>query len=494
MKKVIIIGAGMAGMTCGIGLAKSGFEVEIFELNHMAGGECTGWDRGEYHFDGCIHWLVGSKPGTSFNRIWRETGALDDSVHIIHHDSFARYEEDGKAVVFYTQADKLEKHLLEIAPEDRKEIKKLCAAIRVLGNFGMPMDKPMDMMTGKDGLKFVAKNFKGITKMAGYQKLTMKGLAERFNSPLLRRAILAAIPGENTSLALITTLAGMHDGDCGFPEGGSRALALRMEKKFLELGGKVHYRARVEKIIVKDGSAAGIRLQDGTEHFADEIVSCADGFATLKHMLDDKYTPPVYENLFNRPKEFSTPTCSLVFLGVDAKLPDFGRCINIPRTEPVTLGGVPNPLVSLLSYGFDKTMAPEGKTVVVFFSPGNYDFWKDAHEDKARYNAEKKRLEEDAIAMLEKRFPETRGKVETTDVVTPMTYERYCNAWRGSWMTWGTYGKDIPRYFPGMLEGLDHFLMAGMWTLPPGGLPGAAGSGCFAAQRLCMRYGVKFAE
>jgi hypothetical protein len=43
-----------------------------------------------------------------------------------------------------------------------------------------------------------------------------------------------------------------------------------------------------------------------------------------------------------------------------------------------------------------------------------------------------------------------------------------------------------------MLEGLDHFLMAGMWTMPPGGLPGAAGAGRFAAQRLCMRYSVQF--
>lgn len=494
MKKVIVIGAGIAGLSCGIGLARNGFDVEIFELNHMAGGECTGWDRGDYHFDGCIHWLVGSKPGTSLNRIWRETGALDDSVRIIHHDAFARYEEDGKTVILYTNVHKLKKHLLEIAPEDRKEIRKLCAAIRVMGDFGMPVDKPMDMMTGKDGLKFVAKNFKSITKMSAYQKLTMNGLANRFKNPLLRRAMLAAIPGENTSLALITTLAGMNDGDCGFPEGGSRALALRMEKKFLELGGKVHYRARVDKILVKDGSAEGIRLKDGSEHFADEVVSCADGFATLKGMLDDQYTPPMYENLFGNPKEYPTPTCALVFLGVNAKLPDYGRTIAIPRTEPVNLSGVADPLVSLMSYSFDKTMAPEGKTVIACYYPADYDFWKEAHEDNERYRAEKKKLEEDAIAMLARRFPETEGKVEATDVVTPMTYERYCNAWRGSWMSWGTYGKDIPRYFPGMLEGLDHFLMAGMWTLPPGGLPGAAASGRYAAQRLCMRYGVKFAD
>ena len=494
MKKVIIIGAGMAGMTCGIYLQRSGFETEIFEMNHMAGGECTGWDRGEYHFDGCIHWLVGSKPGTSLNQVWRDTGALDDSVRIIQHDVFARYEEDGKAVNLYTNADKLEKHLLEMAPEDRKEIKKLCAAMRVMGDFGMPMDKPMDMMTGKDGLKFAMKNIRGIMKMSDYQKISMSELADRFANPLLRRAILAAIPGDNTALAIITTLAGMHVGDCGFPEGGSRALALRMEKKYLELGGKAHYRARVEKILIKDGSAVGIRLQDGSEHFADEIVSCADGYATLKGMLEDKFTPPMYENLFSKPKEFPTPTCSLVFLGVNAKLPVAGRGINIPRTEPVTLSGVSNPIVSLLNYGFDKTMAPEGKTVMAFFYPADYDFWKEAHADKQHYQAEKKRLEEDAIGMLVSRFPEAEGKIEATDVVTPMTYERYCNAWRGSWMTWGKYGKEIPRYFSGLLPGLEHFTMAGMWTLPPGGLPGAAGSGRFAAQRLCMRYDVKFGE
>ncbi len=492
MKKVIIVGAGIAGMTCGVYLQRAGFETEMFEMHTLPGGECTGWDRGEYHFDGCIHWLVGSKPGTSLNQVWRDTGALDDSVRIIHHDAFVRHEEDGGNVTFYTHADRLEKHLLEVAPEDRKEIRKLCAAIRELGDFGMPMDKPMDMMTGKDGLKFAAKNFKGIMKMSGYQTLSMRGLAERFQNPLLRRAILATIPGENTSLALITTLAGMNDGDCGFPEGGSRKLALRMEKKYLSLGGKVHYRARVEKIIVRDGSATGIRLADGSEHFADEVVSCADGFATLKSMLDDKYTPPLYENLFSKPQQYTTPTCALVFLGVDAKLPDFGRGLNIMRTESAVLGGVTDPMISLLNYGFDKTMVPEGKSVIVCFYPGDYDFWKAAHEDKKCYKAEKQRLEEDAIATLVRRFPEAEGKVETTNVVTPVTYERYCGAWRGSWMTWGGRGKDIPRYFPGLLEGLDHFLMAGMWTLPPGGLPGAAVSGRFAAQRLCMRYGMKF--
>ena len=63
MKKVIIIGSGIAGLSCGIYAKLNGFETEIFEMHSISGGECTGWDRGEYHFDGCIHWLMGSKPG-----------------------------------------------------------------------------------------------------------------------------------------------------------------------------------------------------------------------------------------------------------------------------------------------------------------------------------------------------------------------------------------------------------------------------------------------
>ena len=68
MKKVVIIGAGIAGLTCGIYAQKNGFETEIYEQHTIPGGECTGWDRGGYHFDGCLHWLVGSKPGTQSTR------------------------------------------------------------------------------------------------------------------------------------------------------------------------------------------------------------------------------------------------------------------------------------------------------------------------------------------------------------------------------------------------------------------------------------------
>lgn len=225
--------------------------------------------------------LVGTKPDTPLNKLWRDTGALNDTVRIVNYEIFTRYEEDGVAVNFYADADRLEAHFLELAPEDRKEIKAFCGALRRTGGVGMPVEKPMDMMTAKDGLAFVAKNAGALLKMNRYGKLTIQELAGRFKNPLLRRAIEASMPGDYTAMALISTLSGMHAGDCGYPLGGSRALARRMETRFCALGGKAFYNARVEKILVENGKAIGIRLADGREAYADDVISCADAYATL---------------------------------------------------------------------------------------------------------------------------------------------------------------------------------------------------------------------
>ena len=492
MKKLVIIGAGIAGLTCGTYARLNGFETEIYEMHTLPGGECTGWDRGGYHFDGCIHWLTGSKPGTGLYKIWRDTGALDDTVRVINHDVFVRYEEAGGTVNFYTDTDKLEAHLIKIAPEDRREIKKLCAAMRAMGKFNMPVDKPMDMMGAGDGLKFAAKNLGALRKISKYNKMQGEAFVALFKNALLKRAMRAALPDGASCASLLFTLAGMNAGDGGYPIGGSRAMARRMEKRFLNLGGKIFYGAKAEKVSVKDGRAYGIVLADGREIRSDDVISCADGYYTLRVLLEDKYTPGVYDHLFTHPKEFPALTSAMVFMGVDVEVDCDFRALEIRRDVPVEISGVNEENAQLIGYGFDENMAPKGKSVFSCFYRADYEYWKALYADGEKYRAEKEKLAKDAAAVLVKRFPETAGKIEVTDVVTPMTYERYCNAWRGSWMSWMGGGREVPQYHSGVFPGLDNFIMAGMWTLPPGGLPGAATAGKFAAQRLCIQNEMEF--
>ncbi len=59
-KSIIIIGAGIAGLSAGCYSQMNGYHTQIFEMdNDRRSGLCTTWKRKGYNIDGCIHWLVG---------------------------------------------------------------------------------------------------------------------------------------------------------------------------------------------------------------------------------------------------------------------------------------------------------------------------------------------------------------------------------------------------------------------------------------------------
>ena len=105
-KSIAIIGGGVAGLATGCYARMNGYRTHIFEMSGVPGGVCTSWRRGQYTIDSCIHWLMGSRAGSSMNRIWRELGALAGR-EVIDHDEFMRIEgRDGRTLIVYTNADR----------------------------------------------------------------------------------------------------------------------------------------------------------------------------------------------------------------------------------------------------------------------------------------------------------------------------------------------------------------------------------------------------
>ena len=144
-KSIIIIGAGISGLTAGCYAQMNGYITQIFEMDTKPGGLCTAWKRKGYTIDGCLHWLVGTSPESSYYHLWQEIGALQGK-RIIYMDQFCRIEASGgKALTLYTDIDRFENHMKEIAPEDSAFIAELTGAIRRFAEMEMPADKAFEL-------------------------------------------------------------------------------------------------------------------------------------------------------------------------------------------------------------------------------------------------------------------------------------------------------------------------------------------------------------
>ena len=486
-KSILIIGAGIAGLTAGCYGRMNGYRTQIFESHNKPGGLCTSWKRKGYTFDGCIHWWVGSGAGSNLHRMWEELGAVQGR-RIVDHEEFSRIEgPGGKSLIVYTDIDRLEQHMKELSPADSGVIDELCNALRTFARFDMPLDTPQGLLAG---IKMFFKMLPLIRAMKKYGKISMQDFAARFSDPFLRESFALSFdvgePDFPMAWALMN-LAWMHNRDAGYPIGGSLEVSRAIERRYLDLGGEIHYKSRVEKILVENDRAVGVRLTDGTEHRADVVISAADGRTTIFDMLGGQYVNADIRGYYDGWRVYQ-PYIQ-VSLGVARDLSDEPHSVIYPLEEPVTVGGEVQNQVSVRHYCYDPTLAPSGKSVVVALLLSNYQYWKNLLQEPGRYEGEKESVADAVIAQLEKRFPGISERIEAVDVATPATYERYTGNWQGSYQGWldttETVGMMMRGGMSKTLPGLANFYMVGQWVYPGGGLPGAAMSGRGGVQLIC---------
>lgn len=489
-KKIIIIGAGIAGLSTGCYGQMNGYDTEIYEMHNKPGGLCTAWERKGYTFDGCIHWLMGAKQGTSMNKYWNEIGALDGR-QFINHDLHMQIEDrSGKKLALCADVDKLESQLLELSPADEDLIRELTRAIRKFASMEMPMDKPQDMYGFLDMAKMMIKMGSKMKDFADLNKISIGQFSDKFKDPFLREAIPGIMPRDYSLFVLIMVLSTYANKDAGWPMGGSFEFAKDLEKSYMNKGGKIHYRSKVESILVKDDKAVGIRLADGSEHYSDYVVSAADGFATIFKMLDGKYTDENILSLYNEVP--LSPTSVQVSLGVDCDLSQEPYAISVKLEKPFKVGNTETSYFNFRHYCYDSSMAPAGKSTVTSILGSDYGYWEQLYKDKEAYSAQKKTIADEFIKVFEERFPYAKGKVEVVDVSTPYTYNRYTGTWKGVYMSWLTTPERPMLKVPGKLPGLGSFYMAGQWANPSGGVPIGVVTGRWSLMRICKDDGRKF--
>ena len=488
-KKVIVIGGGIAGLSAGIYALRCGFDVTVLESHSIAGGNCTSWKRSGYLFEGGMHWLTGSDKKEPIHKMWRTVGALDDSVRIHHPEPFIEYDYKGVPIRFYRDVDITEKHLLSLAPADAKEIKTLCNNIRKVKNLAMPVTDLRGVKVTKKTRPPISLLFSAISAirmMRAFSKISRDEYVSRFTHEGLCE-MLRALTSEKTGVVpLFFTMGTLARGDGGFPEGGSLPFVGRIVNTFKSLGGELLLNTRGDRVIVENGKAVGV-MTDGKNMPADAVIITADTMS-IDRLFDTPPKAPWLEEMY----AVTVPTmATFLSLGINADLKKYQKGLVFKLKQPISLWSQKYEYLSVTNYASDPFYSPEGKTAITVILDGDtYDLWKKAKEENV-YLEEKQKLADAVIEALSGLIPEIKGQVEVCDVATPLTYERYCGNWKGSWMTEMTPSMKMKNY-PAVINGLSGVYFAGQRMMPPGGLPVALMTGRTAVQHLCRDTGTLF--
>lgn len=492
-KSIIIIGAGLSGLSAGCYGQMNGYRTRIFEKHIKPGGLCNSWKRKGYTI-GTPGWVMGSKPANNdYYRFWQEFGALQGRT-MIDYEEYARIEgKDGQVFILYTNIDRLEQHMNELAPEDGDIITEFAKALRAFTRLKMPMDKAPELSGPLDGLKMMINMLPYLGMMRKWMGMSLRDFAGKFKNPFLREALGEAasvvfFDPDVSIMFVLGTLATMHLKAAGYPVGGPEEFIRAIERRYLDLGGEIHYRSPVSKIVVENDRAVGVRLADGAEHRADIVISAADGRTTIFDMLEGRYISDEIRGYYDTLPLFSP--ILFISLGVartfEEMPPSAGGEVFL-LDEPVTIAGRECKWMPAHIYGFDPSLAPEGKTLIRVMFASDYAYWKDLRtQDRERYKAEKERVADQVIALLDHRYPGLADQVEMIDVATPVTFERYTGNWQGSWLGWLSTAKTMNMRMSKTLPGLGNFYMVGTWVLN-GSLPGAVTSGRQVTQIICHK-------
>ena len=248
-KSVIIVGAGISGLSAGCYAQMNGYKTSIFEMHTIPGGLCTAWKKKGYTFDISMHMVTGSASGP-FHTMWKELGVIDN-FEFHFHKQMSQIEGMGKKLTFSTDRETMQNELLSISPDDEKLIKEF---IRII--FGPDMMKaaslnPPSLKSFSEKIKMIPAMLPLMRTFMKYGNVTIQDFASRFKDPFLREAIRFFIdsPGWPMLQFPMVGLAGFIKSsvaEAGVPIGGSMKVMLHLAGLFKKLDGEINYKSKVE--------------------------------------------------------------------------------------------------------------------------------------------------------------------------------------------------------------------------------------------------------
>jgi len=486
---VLIIGAGVGGLTCASLLAKEGLDVLVLEALDRIGGCCSNYDFGGFRPEvGAIFVIAHFMYGQYFQLVDRR---LEDYLELRLIDPvYDLIIEGGERYLLPRDFDSMEEVVRRINPEDvpnyrryNQDMKKIVDYMKAVGASRMPALRDFLKPTSLARMGAKKELLAALPVMARLGTRNMdRCIRGYFQDERLQlifgwENLYAALPAHRCN-GFFTSMTYMgHDGYY-YPRGGMVSIPRAMWKIAEEYGARLRLGATVKRIMVENGKAVGVELASGERLYSRAVISNAHSRITYLELVGEELLPKwAVKTVKRQPCSIPAPTFYLnasekvgtrshftVLLTRRRKFDDLWKefydtgLLYRPDDGPM--------LVSNPNFD-DPDLVPEGKDAlsVIYIAPYRLKYydWDDIRMSWAQELTES----------LERRaFPGLTSRVERMESVTPKDLERTLRVAEGAFFGLEMNGSNMGPFRPNYRSRLIRNLyLTGQCTNPGGGVP-----------------------
>lgn len=489
---MIVIGAGMGGLSAAIGLAIRGVRVTILEQGPRVGGKLNIWQRDGFTFDTGPHVLT---MRWALDEVFAQAGRrLEDSIDLVPLDTVCRYHfPGGETLDAPADSEAAAQAMARFAPGDEPGFRRFLDYARRVS------EATTDPFLRQD----FGASVRGIPNAAQWRQLgeflalkpwrSLRDVVqEHFHDPRLRQVfeLYALYSGSHPARVsgIFATVADVQwRGGTFYVLGGLYRLAEALRELALSCGVQIRTNAPVAEVLVKGGRARGVVTATGERLFADAVVCNADCLQALTTLVPT----PARRRWTNERVGRIEPSTSafLLLLGVRGTYPqlahhnsflsadgeaEFASIFDQHRPADDPTVGIACQSVT------DPTQAPPScSNLFVMTNPPPVGPEFDWRTQAARYrDVVLSKLERMGLTGL-------RENILVEQLWTPLELQAWYGAWRGA--IYGLSSNGWRQAFlrpPQVSPDVKGLYFVGGSTHPGGGLPLCALSGTNVARRI----------
>ncbi|MGL4820187.1 MAG: FAD-dependent oxidoreductase [Bacilli bacterium] len=479
---VVIVGAGLGGLTAAIQFAKAGKSVVVLEKHSIPGGYATnftrrGTDGNRYTFDVALHGIGDLNTRGTLRHTFEELGVLNDLALMRKAETATLLEKSGDIDV--PDSPKAYAHqLIEQFPNEASGIRRL-----------------FDWLTGTAEQLIHASEGAGVpSNIFELNHITIDEWLRTFvdNDAFVERFCFLWLyyglpPKQLAAYYYILPWISYHYGGTYYIQGGAGSLSNVLAKRGRALGVDYFYNDEVEQIHYENDAIASVTTRKKKTYTGETFILNAAPLALLEK---SEHMPDGVANYLNELKGQTTSTSlSQLYLALDCDVQTFGMTkadyFTTEHTHATNWTMIQNGDYAQMDFGItnyhvlDPNLNPNGSVITLVWGD-NIQHWPERHTED--YNVKKQHVTDIMLQRLEQLWPGITAHIVVTELGTPRTMERYTANTNGAVYGWAQTPAQSGTSRHYYNTPLANTFLASAWTQPGGGFQGAIMSGMMCAQ------------